>query len=87
MFNGAGGGEGVVFQMGGALFLSRGHPMGASVLMGGVFKKNCRMGGGGGEDDREGGGGGGGGGCPPMPPPTMGNPALCRLFGKIKKAL
>ena len=40
MFNG-----GVVFQMGGALFLSRGHPMGASVLIGGVFKKKCRMGG------------------------------------------
>ena len=73
---GRGVGEGVVFQMGGALFLSRGHPMGASVLMGGVFKKNCRMGGGGWPPQP-----------PPMPPPTMGNPALCRLFGKIKKAL
>ena len=41
------GGRGVVFQMGGALFLSRGHPMGASVLMGGFSKKIVGWGGGG----------------------------------------
>ena len=40
------GGGGVVFQIGGASFLSRGGaPWGASVLMEeGVFEKNCWMG-------------------------------------------
>ena len=39
--------EGFVFQMGGASFLSVGGggcPWGASVLVGGGFEKNCKMG-------------------------------------------
>ena len=41
---------GFVFQMGEGFIFKRGHPMGgipwgASVLMGKVFEKNCKMGG------------------------------------------
>ena len=53
----------VVFQTGGFIFKWGVHPMEAtSVLVGGVFEKNHRMGGGGGS---------------PMPPPIMGNPECC----------
>ena len=45
-FSGRGGG--LFFRQGGTSFLSEGHPMGSSILMGeGGIQKNRRMGGGG----------------------------------------
>ena len=44
-----GGAGGLFFRQGGTSFLSEGHPMGSSILMGeGGIQKNRRMGGGGG---------------------------------------
>ena len=59
---GEGGGGGVVFQMGGAPFLSVGCPMGGISFGGRGYQKNCKM-------------GGGGRGAPPCQP-TVGNPGL-----------